>query len=250
MTRVSQLYDLQQIDSGLDRRIARLRQIDEQMVDSPALLAAREAHYEAQALLTQRQNLLKQLSQEAEDLAARIKTQDKRLYDGSIKNPKELGQIHAEVAHMKQRRKEVEEKELDAMMLVEESENLVAERESDLQAVQTEWEQFTNGLMEEKDMLAEQVRVLQVKRQRAIGEMPWADLQAYERMRRTKGGVAVAAVHDGSCDACRVGVPVHLVRAARPGTEIVPCPSCGRILYPTTEVKFKEFDHNLDNINR
>jgi len=93
MTRTSQLFDLQQIDTGLDRRAARLRQIDEQMADTPALIAAREAQMEAQKFLAVRQAELKRLTEEADDVSRRAKTQEKRLYDGSVKNPKELGQI-------------------------------------------------------------------------------------------------------------------------------------------------------------
>jgi predicted nucleic acid-binding Zn-ribbon protein len=104
--------------------------------------------------------------------------------------------------------------------------------------------------MEEKEKLIEQIHVLQVKRQKTSAEIPFGDLQTYERLRRSKAGLAVSPVIDGACSVCRVGVPVHIVRAARPGTEIVTCPSCGRILYATSDVKFKEFDHNLDNINR
>ncbi len=250
MNRVSQLFDLQQIDSGLDRRAFRLRQIDEQMVDTPELIAAREAHAAAQALLNERQATLKQLTEETDDISRRTKAQEKRLYDGSIKNPKELGQIQEEVGHLKARFKTLEDSAIDMMLLVDEAETALAERTKDLELVTTEWEQFRMGLLEEKDKLAEQVKVLQVKRQKAIAGIPWADLQAYERLRRTKGGVAVAGVQDGSCGGCRVGVPVHVLRAARTGSDPTLCPSCGRILYPTAEVKFKEIDHTMDNINR
>src|ERR1044072_5116777 len=63
MSRVSQLFDLQQIDSSVARR----RQIDEQMVDSPELIAGRAASEEARGILAQRQAELKRLQYEAED---------------------------------------------------------------------------------------------------------------------------------------------------------------------------------------
>jgi len=250
MNRVSQLFDLQQIDTGLDRRAFRLRQIDEQMVDTPEIIAARQTQTEAQELLNRRQATLKQLTEETDDVSRRAKAQEKRLYDGSIKNPKELGQIQEEVGHLKARFKSLEDSSIDMMLLVEEAEAALAERTRDLELATTEWERFQTGLLEEKDKLAEQVKVLQVKRQKAITDILWADLQAYERLRRTKRGVAVAAVQDGSCGGCRVGVPVHVLREARTSPDPTFCPSCGRILYPTAEVKFKEIDHTMDNINR
>src|SRR3954466_6888847 len=250
MSRISQLFDLQQIDSGLDRRVARMRQIDEQMADGPALVAAKEAHQEATNLVSERQAMLKQLTHEADEVSTRLKTQEKRLYDGTIKNPKELTQVQEEVFHLKTRRKETDESVFEAMMSVEEAEQLVATRADELDLVSKETEQFRVGLLEEKDKLNEQAKVLQVKRQRLGSEIPWADLQAYERLRRAKGGVVVVAIPNGLCAGCHVGGPASLLRVARTSNEFTPCPNCGRILYPADEVKFKEFDHDLDNVAR
>ena len=113
-----------------------------------------------------------------------------------------------------------------------------------------EQQRFHAGLMEEKDTLLSQAKVLQVKRQRAITELPWADLQTYERLKRSKGGVAVVAVRNGLCGGCHVAVTAAILRHARAGTDLVSCPTCGRILYPVGEVKYEEFDHNLDNVDR
>src|SRR5437764_11976914 len=128
MSRVSQLFDLQQIDSGLDSRVARMRRIDEQMVDSPELIAARAAHEEARALLASRQADLKHLTHDAEDVSIRLKSQEKHLYDGSIKNPKELSQVHEEVSHLKAPLRALEDSILEAIITVEEAESAVAAR--------------------------------------------------------------------------------------------------------------------------
>jgi hypothetical protein len=250
MSRVSQLFDLQQIDSGLDRRVARMRQIDEQMSDSPELVAARERYDLSRRTLTEKQAELKHLSHEADDTSTRLKAQEKRLYDGSIKDPRELTQVQEEVWHLKTRFKALEDSVFDAMVQVEEAESAVAGVGDELDHIENDWRQFQAGLMEEKDKLTEQAKVLQVKRQRAIAEVQWADLQVYERMRRSKGGVAVAAVQGGLCGGCHVAVPVHVLRVARASADFTACPTCGRILYPVDDVKFKEFDHDLDNVAR
>lgn len=250
MSRVSQLYDLQQIDTGIDKRVARMRQLDQQMVDSPELVAARAARDEARSLLTERQATLKRLSHEAEEVSKRLKSQEKVLYGGTIKNPKELGQVQEEVGHLKTRLKSLEDSALDAMLVVEDAETEVTTKNEELDKVEKDWQHLQTGLLEEKDKLTEQAKVLQVKRQRAITDLPWADLQSYERLRRSKGGVAVAGVQGGLCGGCHVGIPAHILRVARTSAEFTPCPNCGRILYPVDEIKFKEFDHDLDNVAR
>src|SRR5688500_3054813 len=89
MSRTGQLYDLQQVDSALDSRVARMRLIDEQAVESAELIAARASRDEASAHMKEMQANLKKTSHESDETASRIRTQDKRLYDGTIKNPKE-----------------------------------------------------------------------------------------------------------------------------------------------------------------
>lgn len=250
MSRVASLYDLQMIDSGLDSRVARMRQIDEQMAESPELVAARSALEEVSAALTAEQARLRQLSHDGDETSTRLRTLEKKMYDGSVKNPKELGQMQEEVEHLRVRSKSLEERTLDAMLAVEAAEAEQAKAQEALDAISREQEQYHAGLLEEKDKLLSQAKVLQVKRQRAITELPWADLQVYERLRRSKAGVAIAAVRGGLCEGCHVAVPATVMRQARSGTELTTCPTCGRILYPLGEAKYTAFDHDLDNIDR
>lgn len=250
MSRASQLFDLQQIDSGLDSRVSRMRQIDEAMSDSEEMVAARESNKEAAVVLEREQANLKRLSKEADETSARLKMLEKKMYDGSIKNPKELGQMGEEVSHLKARLKVLEDSTLDAMLATDAAEEAKAEAQTQFDNVAKEQELYHAGLVEEKDKLMGQARVLQVKKQRAIAELPWADLQTYERLRRAKGGIAVAAAKGGVCGGCHASVPVNIMRQARVQTELTPCPTCGRILYPLGEMHYEEFDHNLDNVDK
>ncbi|MDQ3930381.1 MAG: C4-type zinc ribbon domain-containing protein, partial [Chloroflexota bacterium] len=185
-----------------------------------------------------------------DDTSNRIKTQEKRLYDGSIKNPKELGQVQEEVGHLKGRLKQQEDELIDLMLSVDRAEEASREQQAALEAAEQESRQYKAGLSEEKDKLLQQAKVLQVKRQRFVNEVPWADLQTYERLRRAKGGIAVADVREGKCGGCGTRVPVNVLRAARAGSDFAYCPTCGRMLYPSGDLKFQEFDHNLDNVDR
>lgn len=250
MSRVTPLYELQLVDSALQSRVARMRQIDDSMADSPELLAARSAAAESANYLAAEQARLRKASQAVDDTSIRIKSQEKRLYDGSIKNPKELSQVQEEVGHLKARLRQQEDEVIDLMLALEHTEEANREKQEALDRIEKESRQYRDGLMEEKDKLMQQAKVLQVKRQRHVAEMPWADLQAYERLRRAKTGVAVAEVRDGRCSECHVQVPVNVLRAARTSEGFTNCPTCGRILYPLGDMKFSAFDHDLDNIDR
>lgn len=250
MSRASQLYDLQEVDSGLDTRVSRMRQIDAAMSDSEEMLAARAANDEAANLLESEQKELKRLSHESEEANTRLKTLERKMYDGSVKNPKELGQMGDEVAHLKVRSKTLEDSALDAMMATEAAEEAKAAAQERLDNAAKEQETYHRGLSEEKEKLLTQARVLHGKRQRMIADIPWADLQAYERLRRAKGGIAVAAARGGTCSACHATVAVSVMRQARIPTELTPCPTCGRFLYPLGEVHYEEFDNTLENVDK
>ena len=250
MSRTSALYELQQVNSGLDSRVARMRQIDERMGDSEELISARGQYEEIAERLAQEQAKLKTLSHDSEETGSRLRVLDRKMYDGSVKNPKELGQMQEEAAHLRVRVKTLEDSALDMMMTIEETEDLEAEARKHLEGVQQEQELFHSGLIEEKEKLLGQAKVLQVKRQRSVGELPWADLQLYERMRRSKGGLAVVEVRNSICLGCHSSIPASVMRQARSQTDLVTCPTCGRIIYPLGEVKYEEFDHNLDNVDK
>lgn len=250
MSRITPLYELQEIDNALQHRVLRMRQIDGLMDDSPALLAVRASAQASTDALTAEHARLRTASQEVDDTSLRIRTQETRLYDGSIKNPKDLRQVQGDVEHLKLRLREQEEIVIELMLALDASEEANRAKQSTLQMAESETEQYRAGLMEEKDKLFQQAKVLQVKRRRSIEDIPAADLQTYERLRKAKGGVAVAGVREGLCNGCHVGVPANILRSARTGTDIVLCPSCGRILYPLGGIEFRSFDHDLDNVDR
>lgn len=250
MSRVSSLYELQQIDSALQSRVVRMRQIDEQMSDSPELLAVRLHARQVADALASEQARLKQASHLVEDTSVRLRMQEKRLYDGSIKNAKELGAVQEEVTHLKQRFKEQEDAAIDLMLSVEAAEDASQKEQAALEAAEKASEQYKLGLMEERDKLMQQAKVLQVKRQRSTTELPFADLQLYERLARAKGGTAVAGVREGVCSGCHTAISTNVIRSARTGNDLVLCPHCGRILYPLGTIEFKAFDHDLDNVDK
>ena len=63
--------------------------------------------------------------------------------------------------------------------------------------------------------------------------------ETYERVARFRKGLGVAEVRNGTCGACHVVLRPQVYAEVRPNSRIVPCESCGRVLYfvpePPTE---------------
>ncbi len=94
---------------------------------------------------------------------------------------------------------------------------LIAE---DLTAIQTRRERLEN---ERKEVEAE--RVLLASR------IPEAILPLYQRLMKSKSGVALAPIDEGKCGGCHMRLIASTVVAVHSGKEIARCEDCGRILY-------------------
>jgi predicted nucleic acid-binding Zn-ribbon protein len=231
LSRTTQLYDLQQVDSALDERVARHHAVTASLNDTAELDAARAARVAAATALTEAQVHLRVLNGDLEALSAKLAGEEKKLFGGSVKNPKELRSIEQEVESLKRQRSEREDRLLETMEVLETRQAELTAAQAALATVEATWQQHQAGLLEDKDQLETQLRALKVKRDRMVAEVPWADLSLYDRLRRAKRGVAVAAVVQNTCQGCRVAVPNSVLMQVKHGQEIGICPSCTRILH-------------------
>jgi len=231
VSRTTQLYDLQQVDTALYERVARHHAIAAALADHVEIEAARAAREAAAHALTEAQVAARLLTGEIEDLTAKISAEDAKLFGGAVKNPKELRSIELEVESLKRRKTTLEDRLLDAMAQVEARQVDLTAAHEHLASLDAIFQQRQAGLLEDKDDIEKQLRALKVKRDRMVAEVPWADLQVYDRLRRTKRGLAVAAVIHDTCQGCHVTVPNIILRQLKVGQEIATCSSCTRILH-------------------
>ena len=116
MGRIADLYALQELDLALEARRRRLAEVEEQLGEDEALLAARQAWDEAQGAhheLAASQRELEWQLQEAEE---RLGLKEKKLYGGSITNPKELQGLQEEAMSLKRHKGQAEEGLLVVML--------------------------------------------------------------------------------------------------------------------------------------
>ena len=232
MSRTTQLFELQQVDSQSDDLLRRALVIGHALGNTESLSEVRARLEAARAALAAGQVQLRALGREVDELTAHLEAISKRLYDGSVKNPKELVALQHEVASGKPLRAEREDRLLEAMEQVEAQQAAVDAAARDLAVAETEWQRSQDGLLEEKDGVDGLLKVLRTRRQKMIADVPWADLQLYERLRKAKHGMAIAAIEHDICQGCRVKVPAGTMQTVRQGQDLVYCPSCARLLHP------------------
>lgn len=231
MSRTQRLYELQQVDLELESVSRRLKEIAATLGESAELKRARKMVTEAEAQAVQRRTEMQNLDLEVNGLSQKIETNEGRLYSGRVTNPKELTNLEEEVASLKRWREKREEDLLEAMVATEEAEAALADAQAILTQVSESWRTEQGDLADEQTDLQARLEELRGKREALVTEIGSEEVTTYERLRRQKGGRAVAGVMDGICEGCRMNPPSSQVQHARSANELVFCNNCGRILH-------------------
>lgn len=231
MSRPQNLYRLQQIDSTIDQADTRLKEIESLLADNAnvrkaSALAARAE----QNLLTARKEQ-RSAETKVKDQRIKIEQVENTLYSGTIRNPKELQDIQNEVAALKRFLETLEERQLEAMLMVDDYNEQFKKAQKILQKYQVHAEKQQTGLtLEREQILSKRAESLEQRKQ-AVNVIIKDDLITYNRLRKIRAGVAVAKVEEKACKACGSTLSASLNQAARSPSQIVFCDSCGRILY-------------------
>ena len=231
MSVVSQLYRLQLVDSERDEKSGRLAQLEAMLGESQELLQAREAIDEATQVLAAQRTELRALELEIATLNDKLKKNQERLYSGRVRNPKELTGLHEEAGALRRRRAELEDDQLELMIVIEDQEAELAERQARLRQIESNWREEQARLLAEKERLEQQLADLDQECQQIRDRIPVADLRLYDDLRQQQGGKAVALLKRGICQGCGVDVPTSLARSVERGEGMSFCPICNRLLY-------------------
>ena len=230
MNRSHLLYRLQTIDLEIGNGQRRLGEVEAGLGESAELRQARQAVQKAEDELSRWRTTLRDLELEARSLTAKIPSAEERLYSGRVTNPKELANLQDEVSYLKRRRGELEDRQLEAMVEVEEYEAEVDSKKASLAQIEAEWSQAQKRLTEERSELEERLTHLEEERVKMEGMIGPEDLTLYGELRGRKGGQAVALLKEGVCQACRVTLPTSQVQQVRSRDSLSFCSSCQRIL--------------------
>ena len=231
MSHIQQLYRLQQVDTEINAKKTRLKEVIQLQREPQRLRAARERAEKALVTLHENQALLEDLNLEVGGVNAKAKDSEQRLYSGKVTNPKVLADLQLELAALGRRRTALEDEILEAMILVEDAQIENTSAADDLAAVEAAWEQTQATLQVEQNELALALHGLLGRRQEMAGSVPEKMLADYEAVKARKNGLAVVALEEHRCTGCHVRLPENKVAQAERG-EWVTCSGCGRILNP------------------
>jgi len=224
---------VQEIDSAIDRLTARRRALESG--DALAVLrseanATERAFGELRLQLDVMNHDQTRYEHEIDSMSQKIVAEEKRLFDGSIANAKELESIQHEVENLKKRRFDREDELLALLEQKEDLEARAAEAGSATTAHRASVDESVEAASDELRDVEAELGARAAERETLVPQLDPELVELYEDLRRTKKGIGAAALVDGVCQGCHEQLSaVELDRLKR--TEgIKRCDHCRRIL--------------------
>jgi uncharacterized protein len=230
---MDRLLELQDTDSAIDRLEARRQQLE----GGEEMRAARTAMEDAEGRLGELRLALdelardqRRLERDVDSMTQKADAEQKRLYDGSIVNVKELEALQHEIASVKERRSRTEDELLEIMERREDLEARIALAEEETTGARTRVEALAGESVRELEHIEAELRARRAARQGLTPEIDEELLELYDDLRAQKKGIGAAALVDGVCQACHEKLSAMEIDRLKKSDGIRRCEYCRRIL--------------------
>ena len=148
-----------------------------------------------------------------------------------IRNDKELGLAKREVDLLKEEITALEAELQQVYEQVEAGTTGLAALEGELKSLAEAREAEAVALTETIARLGDDIERDRTRRQVLMATVDAALRQRYEMILSRRGGLAVVAVRDGTCQGCRIRIPPQLYNQIQRNDQVILCPSCQRMLH-------------------
>jgi predicted nucleic acid-binding Zn-ribbon protein len=172
------------------------------------------------------------------DLAAKeegIKKAQTHLYQ--LKTNKEYSSKLSEIVSLKADSSLFEEDILRVMDEIEAADKKLKEEKDKLAADEKKFKDDTDKLDARAKDIDAQVRQLEDKKATLVRDVNKRILDYYEKLLKSRNGIAMAAVSNENCGACHMKVNAQQINEVKMYVDLVFCESCARILYIPEDIQ-------------
>ncbi len=225
----------------LDTSILQLEHRRQVLIESSGLAAveAQLAAIEAErADAAARRGVLTATQKELEEQIAVISERrsaiEQRMYASTSSSGRDLQAMNDEVRHLTDRRAQLEELELVAMLEQDPVEAELAALHERAAPLEAQAEELRGQVAKDQVEIDAALGQALAARANEAAQLPTALSDRYETLRARLKGTGAARLVGSHCDGCHLelsSVEVEKIRALPPG-EVATCEQCGRILVP------------------
>lgn len=229
------LLALQEHDTAADRLRHRRATLPERAARAEAEVNRARLEEELAEARARRDDVFREerkLDDEVRTLEDRAKSEESKMYSGTISSPKELQAMAADVEHLRKRAKELEDSELEVLMRREALDADVAKAEAAVAEVVAEMDRLSASMAEAESAIDADLAVEEKARAVLAPKIPGEVLSVYEQVRAANRGVGAARLVGSNCHACHLALPATEVDRIRrlPPDAVARCDHCGAIL--------------------
>jgi hypothetical protein len=226
-----QLNQLQQLDSAIADSSARIKEIERLIQNQGEVEKITQSIIQLESDLKQKQTNYDLLNHEIQSKKNKKSQSESSLYAGKIQNPKELQDLQLETSSLSQAIVKMEDELLEKMIELDEAQEEMKESQILLAKTKKEQDARNSKLIGEMKELERAVENNLLKKEPIISQIPENDLTLYQRLLKSKNGVAVGKLQDDSCSSCGASLTASQCQQARSPGSLFFCPNCGRIVY-------------------
>jgi predicted nucleic acid-binding Zn-ribbon protein len=228
---LEKLVDLQKTDTNIRRlkqsiETAEKRRADIEQEFEQHAFSIREIQSKRDKLQTERTDLEKQIA----DNKTYLERANRNLKHAQ--NQKEYETAMRETDTLQKQIGVFETQTVEKMTVIEEIEKEIEDRADEINSLETNRAAALKDFDAELAKHRKEFEADTKKREEVFGTLPAQLAAIYNRMaQRSRDGIAVAQVVNGSCSACFMSLRPQMQVEVKRGDQIITCESCSRILY-------------------
>ncbi len=243
-TRLANLYELQLIDSQLD-------ELEELRGDLPRIVneltaemqvlknqidAKTEEKDEAQKKRISNDNEIAEMQEQLKKYKAQLtKVRNNKEYDALTK---EIDFAETRILELDEENTELENKIQTLAAEIDELQEELDKFQKELEEKETELKKIIKSNEKEEEKLSK-------LREKVVETIRKNDYNTYMRIRKARGGIAIAYVQRGSCSGCHNMIPPQRQLEIKQNKTLYTCEGCGRILVSAEIAKEVEKNFNV-----
>lgn len=228
------LLQIQQHDTEIDRSeylrktLPELEELEVNKKHHEELAAKRAELLSARGAVSDEQ---KRLEAEVKSVSDRRKSENERLYSGTVTAHKDLVAIQEELDMLAERQDSIEELVLEQMLLAEPIDVEIAEVDAAVEKLDIAKEEILTRVAERNSEIDDEIALEAQKKAEIVGQVSDELLEIYEKTRKERGGLAVVELKQKRCMGCRLELPAVQYESVRaePADAVI-YHDCGRIL--------------------
>lgn len=224
------LCKVQDTDTEIARRRHALDALDsgKRLEDDVAVVQNELTALQTQRAASEKENLDAEL--ELKSLQEKKQHFQTQLYSGTVRNPRQLSDLHKEVEMLGREIGKIEDRMLVLMETLESQRAEISTREQRLAELKAELESVHSTYREKSARLRGEIAELESHRTELAPLVGVHLLKRYEQIRARMGNLGLVRVTGTTCPGCQIALPSDTLKAMKSGKPGPTCDNCGRML--------------------